>query len=131
MTLGKRNTPILRCVVVLCESEANARGDEAKWGMRRSGWRISPSNTLYLGALGTYLDTKFLGPDFSNEIGNITHYVHIPATTAKGEYTIQGAHFELTGVSTGPATSVYYANITVGDNTSSEYVRSALIPQTQ
>ncbi|EME40675.1 hypothetical protein DOTSEDRAFT_27299 [Dothistroma septosporum NZE10] len=92
---------------------------------------ISTSKAAVLGSLGEYLDTKFLGPDFSNEVGNITHYVRIPATAAKGDYVIQGAHFELTGASISPATSVYYATTTVGDNTSADYVDSTLVPQSQ
>lgn len=110
---------------------------------------ISPANTSYPGSLGpTLLSSKFLGPgkcsaimqqdqrltestDLSNTDGNITHYVHIPSDLAKGPAVLQAGLFSLYGVSLGPTISSYTVNVTVGDNTSSDYVQSTFIPQSQ
>ncbi|KAF7196680.1 Necrosis-inducing secreted protein 1 [Pseudocercospora fuligena] len=92
---------------------------------------LSPTNTSYPGSLGDVMSSKFLGPDFSNIIENITHYVHIPATGLdKGEnVTLTAAHFSLIGALRSPIATSYAVNITVGDITSSEYVRSELVPE--
>jgi hypothetical protein len=86
---------------------------------------ISPASSAHPESLGTLLDSKFLGPDLSNTVGNITHYVHIPATQPKGKTVLTAAHFSLLGaVLTG---DVEYFNVTVevGDSTSAEYVSSS------
>lgn len=63
-------------------------------------------------------------PDLSNTLENITHYVHIPATTAKGDVVITAAHFQLLGSSVGPDLESYAVNVTVGDAVSGQYVAS-------
>ncbi|KXT13838.1 hypothetical protein AC579_6888 [Pseudocercospora musae] len=90
---------------------------------------LSPTNTSYPGSLGDVLSSKFLGPDFSNIVENITHYVHVPATGFdKGEnVTLTAAHFSLIGALRSPIATSYAVNFTVGETTSSEYVRSELV----
>ncbi|KAK4494153.1 hypothetical protein PRZ48_014451 [Zasmidium cellare] len=88
---------------------------------------LSPAANAHPGTLGTLLSSKFLGPDLSNVVENITHYVHVPATTKKGKYVLSGAQFSLFGVSTSPTLVNYVANVTVGDSTSATYVDSTLV----
>lgn len=102
---------------------------------------LSPANTSYPGSLSKYLSSKFLGPgescptsvvyamltpstDFSNTIENITHVVHIPATTAKGTFVLTAAHFALTGTSVSPDLESYAVNVTVGDAVTWPLLRS-------
>ncbi|USW57294.1 hypothetical protein Slin15195_G106130 [Septoria linicola] len=92
---------------------------------------LTTANTTYLGALGTFVSSKFLGPDLSNVDGNITHYIHIPATFPKGPATLQAAHFSLMGASNGPNTDVFYANVTIGEGNQYPYVTSARTPEVQ
>lgn len=106
---------------------------------------LSPAANAHPGALGLLLDSKFLGPgtqplgfvlastvrslhsDLSNVVENITHFVHIPATTKKGAYVLSGAQFSLFGASTSPTIINYQAKINVGDSTSKNYVDSTLV----
>jgi len=85
---------------------------------------IAPEARAYPGALGTLLSSKFLGPDDSNVVGNITHYVHIPATAEIGPAVITGGLFALYGVLLSPTVETFGANITVGNYTSANYVLS-------
>ncbi|KAM3424505.1 hypothetical protein BST61_g6509 [Cercospora zeina] len=89
---------------------------------------LATEDTARLGSLGTLLSSKELGQDFSNTYGNITHFVHIPATAKPGPAIIQGAHFSLIGAELSPLSQVYYANITIGQGNNYPLVPSAPVP---
>ncbi|KAF2164905.1 hypothetical protein M409DRAFT_24808 [Zasmidium cellare ATCC 36951] len=67
--------------------------------------------------------------DLSNIVENITHFVHIPATTQKGAYVLSGAQFSLFGASSTPTLINYVANVSVGEFTSTNYVFSTRVGQ--
>jgi len=73
----------------------------------------------------TFLGSKFLGPDLSNTVGNITYTVHVPSDFKVGDkLTITAASFALYGVEYGPTIETFKANITTGATTSADYVQS-------
>lgn len=74
--------------------------------------------------LGTLLRSKYLGPDESNIVGNITAYVQIPCEQPHGNATLTGALFSLIGAYLGGNIEYFTVNVTVGDSTSSTYVTS-------
>ena len=75
-------------------------------------------------SLGTLLSSKYLGPDNSNVVGNITAYVHIPAGTPKGKTTITADLFSLLGAAYSPDIDTFQATVHVGTSTSPQYVFS-------
>lgn len=60
----------------------------------------------------------------SNIIGNITANVSIPTSRAEGSATITAALFSLYGVGLTGSLEYFKVNVTVGNETSSEYVMS-------
>jgi hypothetical protein len=60
----------------------------------------------------------------SNIVGNITANVSIPTSRPKGVATITAALFSLYGVSMTGSVEYFAVNVTVGNETSSEYVTS-------
>jgi hypothetical protein len=60
----------------------------------------------------------------SNIIGNITANVSIPTSRPEGSATITAALFSLYGVSLTGSVEYFAVNVTVGNETSSEYVVS-------
>lgn len=74
--------------------------------------------------LGTLLSSKYLGPDDSNVLNNITANVHIPSTLQKGKSTLTAYLFSLEGAEYSPITSTFQLTTTVGKFTSSQYVTS-------
>jgi len=85
---------------------------------------IQNSNTTYPETLGTLLSSKYLGPDDSNVVGNITHYVHIPYGTTEGQKTLTGALFSLYGAVVSPTIEYFAVNVTVANSTIDSYVTS-------
>lgn len=64
----------------------------------------------------------------SNIIGNITANVSIPTSRPEGGATITAALFSLYGVSLTGSVEYFAVNVTVGNETSSEYVVSEYEP---
>lgn len=64
----------------------------------------------------------------SNIIGNITANVSVPTGRPAGQATITAALFSLYGVYLGGDVEYFTANVTVGNETSSEYVYSQYEP---
>lgn len=60
----------------------------------------------------------------SNIIGNITANVTVPTSRPEGSATITAALFSLYGVSLTGSMEYFAVNVTVGNETSSEYVTS-------
>jgi hypothetical protein len=60
-------------------------------------------------------------------LDNIVHYIHIPATTEEGNYTLNAAHFSLTGAVESASIVAYALNITVGGTTSPDYGNSTRV----
>jgi hypothetical protein len=60
----------------------------------------------------------------SNIIGNITANISIPTSRPEGKATITGALFALYGASLSGNLEYFAVNVTVGNETSSEYVLS-------
>jgi hypothetical protein len=75
-------------------------------------------------SLGTLLGSKYLGPDESNVVGNITATVHIPSGTQRGKTTLTASLFSLLGALYEPALSDFQVTVNVGKFTSSQYVYS-------
>lgn len=65
-------------------------------------------------SLGTLLDSKFLGPDNSNIMSNISHILTIPADAATGGAVLSAALFSLYGVASSPIVSYFNVSVTVG-----------------
>lgn len=86
---------------------------------------LQPAASAHSETLGTLLDSKFLGPDDSNVVGNISHYVHIPATAPQGDAVLTGALFSLIGAELSGSLEYFTVNITVGNSTSPNYVSSS------
>ncbi|KAM0713324.1 hypothetical protein Q7P35_000776 [Cladosporium inversicolor] len=85
---------------------------------------ITPTEQKHPRSLGTFVGEKFLGPEYSNIIGNITANVSIPTSRPEGSATITAALFSLYGVSLTGSVEYFAVNVTVGNETSSEYVVS-------
>lgn len=85
---------------------------------------VQSTSTAHDQTLGTLLRSKYLGPDESNIVGNITAYVQIPCAQPHGNATLTGALFSLIGADLGGNVEYFAINITVGDSTSSTYVTS-------
>ena len=64
----------------------------------------------------------------SNVIGNITANVSVPTSRSEGGATITAALFSLYGVGLTGSVEYFAVNVTVGDETSSEYVMSEYEP---
>ena len=64
----------------------------------------------------------------SNIIGNITANVSIPTSRPEGSATITAALFSLYGVSLTGSVEYFAVNVTVGNETSGEYVVSEYEP---
>lgn len=62
--------------------------------------------------------------ELSNVAGNITANVSIPTSRAEGGATISAALFSLYGASLSGSVEYFAVNVTVGNETSSEYVVS-------
>lgn len=77
------------------------------------------------GSLGQLLTSKYLGPDDSNIVGNITAHVQIPATIPKGKAALTAFLFSLEGAAYEAATETFQLTTIVGKFTSSGYVRSS------
>ena len=75
-------------------------------------------------SLGQLITSKYLGPDESNVVGNITANIQIPASIPKGKATLTGILFSLEGAAYEGATEVFQLTTTVGKFTSTQYVRS-------
>jgi hypothetical protein len=60
----------------------------------------------------------------SNIIGNITANISVPTSRPEGKATITGALFALYGASLSGNLEYFAVNVTVGNETSSEYVLS-------
>jgi hypothetical protein len=81
--------------------------------------------TAFKETLGSnFLDSKFLGPDDSNIITNITHLITIPSTAANGDIVFTAAKMSLLGVTHGPDLEYFTVNAAIGDSTSGDYVSS-------
>jgi hypothetical protein len=75
-------------------------------------------------SLGTLLSSKYLGPDLSNVLHNITAHVSIPTGTQKGPAVLTAFLFSLLGADYSHDISTFHLTTTVGDTTSTEYVES-------
>ena len=75
-------------------------------------------------SLGTLLGSKYLGPDDSNVVANITATVHIPSGTPRGKTVLTGSLFSLIGALYEPNVEDFQVTVNVGKFTSSEYVFS-------
>ncbi|KZZ95606.1 hypothetical protein AAP_01282 [Ascosphaera apis ARSEF 7405] len=76
----------------------------------------------YSDSLQIYLDSVYLGPEKSNTVHNYKFPVTLPESVQKGDYTFGVGLFELVGALNSPSAGFMHANITVGDETSSELV---------
>jgi len=76
------------------------------------------------GTIGTVLGSYYLGPGQSNTLTNITKWVDVPSTVAKGPVTLGAGLFSLYGVSSTTTLSNYDVSIAVGDSTSTTYKSS-------
>jgi len=76
-------------------------------------------------SLGQLLTSKYLGPDDSNIVGNITAHIQIPATLPKGKAVLTAFLFSLEGAAYEAVTETFQLTTTVGKFTSSGYVRSS------
>ncbi|KAI9703069.1 MAG: hypothetical protein M1820_005941 [Bogoriella megaspora] len=86
---------------------------------------FAPTNISEPETLGlTLLSSKYLGPDDSNILTNITHLVDVPASAERGDIVFTGALYSLFGARYGPTISYFTVNTTVGDNTSANYKSS-------
>lgn len=86
---------------------------------------VAAAGQEHSGSLGTtLLASKFLGPDDSNILTNITVHETIPASTAEGPIVITGALFSLYGVGYSPAVDYFTVNTEIAEFTSSTYVSS-------
>ncbi|KAM0717601.1 hypothetical protein Q7P37_007453 [Cladosporium fusiforme] len=85
---------------------------------------ITPAEKHHPHSLGTFVGEKALGPENSNIVGNITANVSIPTSRPEGGATISGALFSLYGVSLSATVEYFTVNVTVGNESSSEYVTS-------
>ncbi|KAL6864279.1 hypothetical protein J3F83DRAFT_716061 [Trichoderma novae-zelandiae] len=75
-------------------------------------------------SLGQVIDSSYLGPNLSNVMGNITQYITIPASAAKGEALVSASVMSLYGAVYGPTLTNFNVSVTVGDSTSSVYKAS-------
>ncbi|GAB7335680.1 hypothetical protein MBLNU13_g07991t1 [Cladosporium sp. NU13] len=89
---------------------------------------ITPTEQHHPRSLGTFMGEKFLGPENSNIVGNITANVSVPTSRPEGSATITAALFSLYGVSLTGSVEYFAVNVTVGNETSSEYVVSEYEP---
>ncbi|PTB66525.1 hypothetical protein BBK36DRAFT_1119116 [Trichoderma citrinoviride] len=78
------------------------------------------------GSLGSVIDSSYLGPNLSNQVGNITQYITIPASAAKGDAVISASVMSLYGAAYSPTLTNFNVSVTVGDFTSPTYKASAL-----
>lgn len=96
------------------------------WHIRRREsirpWCVSPFPIL--SAPITLTDLVSRATENSNIIGNITANVSIPTSRPEGGATISGALFSLYGVSLSATVEYFTVNVTVGNETSSDYVTS-------
>jgi len=78
----------------------------------------------FQGALGQVTDSFYLGPGQSNVVTPITKWTILPSSIGKGQATYSAAFYSLFGAAAGPTLTTYNVTITVGDETSTEYVTS-------
>merc|ERR1712183_510868 len=88
---------------------------------------ITPVEDYYPGTLGTFMGETSIGPGNSNIIGNITANISVPTSRPEGKATITGALFALYGRSLSGSLEYFAVNVTVGNESSSEYVASEYV----
>ena len=71
------------------------------------------------------MSTLLTALDDSNKIGNLSFPVTIPADTAKGSAVVSTSLFQLYGVSSTPTTTIYNLTVTLGDETSTNYISTS------
>ncbi|PKS05940.1 hypothetical protein jhhlp_007773 [Lomentospora prolificans] len=85
---------------------------------------INPSEAAYPGTLGPVFGSFYLGPERSNQLENIPQPVTLPDNLQEGEYVIGASLLSLYGASVTPVLAGYNVTITIGEETSEEYVNS-------
>ncbi|MCJ1456729.1 hypothetical protein MMC28_007093 [Mycoblastus sanguinarius] len=86
---------------------------------------LAPSASANNESLGTtLLSSRYLGPDDSNSLTNMTHFVTMPADLADGATVFTASLFSLYGVEYEPILTSFTASVTVGESTSSDLVDS-------
>ncbi|EKD13595.1 uncharacterized protein L3040_009005 [Drepanopeziza brunnea f. sp. 'multigermtubi'] len=79
----------------------------------------------YQGALGTTIGSVYIGPGKSNILEPLNFTVSIDSDTIYGQKTLTAAVMSLYGVSSSPALTGFNVTVTVGKETSTDYVQSS------